>query len=126
MSNYLFVALGKKANRHVFVYHLTNKQKRYVLLTFLLKKIHESKLSSCSWRKTNFSFFYDKTTSIIFKFLYFLGFFFCSMINPRISFMPFFVFIVFSQAEHAVFVDVGSTKSMRVMSKVLKIEHMSF
>ena len=48
------------------------------------------------------------------------------MINPRISFMPFFVFIVFSQAEHAVFVDVGSTKSMRVMSKVLKIEHMSF
>ena len=91
MSNYLFVALGKKANRHVFVYHLTNKQKRYVLLTFLLKKIHESKLSSCSWRKTNFSFFYDKTTSIIFKFVYFLGFFFffCSMINPRISFMPF-------------------------------------
>ena len=127
MSNYLFVALGKKANRHVFVYHLTNKQKRYVLLTFLLKKIHESKLSSCSWRKTNFSFFYDKTTSIIFKFLYFLGFFFfCSMINPRISFMPFFVFIVFSQADHTVFVDVGRTKFMRVMSKVLKIEHMSF
>ena len=129
MSNCLFRALGKKANRHVFVFHLTNKQKSYVLFTFFLKKIHESKLSSCSWRKTNFSFFYDKTTSIIFKFLYFLGFFFfffCSMINPRMSFMPFFVFIVFSQADHTVFVDVGQTKSMRVMSKVLKIEHMSF
>ena len=49
--------------------------------------------------------------------------FFCGIINPRISFMSFFVFIVFSQADHSVFVDEGRTKSMRVMKKALKFEY---
>ena len=39
--------------------------------------------------------------------------------------MPFFVFIVFSQADHTVFIDEGRTKSMRVMNKVVKIEHIN-
>ena len=39
--------------------------------------------------------------------------------------MSFFVFIVFSQADHTVIVDVGWTKSIRVRNKVLKIEHIN-
>ena len=39
--------------------------------------------------------------------------------------MSIFVFIVFSQVDHTVFVDVGRTKSMRVMNKVLKIEYIN-
>ena len=123
MSNCLLRALGKKANRHVFAFNLTNKQKRYVLFRFLKKKIQKaiSALALALSSKLTFSFSDDKTTSIIFRFLYFP--FFCGIINPRISFMSFFVFIVFSQVDHTVFVDVGRTKSMRVMNKVLKIEH---
>ena len=78
------------------------------------------------WCKLTSRFSYDKTTSIIFLFLYFPMFFFSGIINPQIAFMSFFfVFIVFSQADHTVIVDVGWTKSIRVRNKVLKIEHIN-
>ena len=77
------------------------------------------------WCKLTSRFSYDKTTSIIFRFLYFPMFFFSDIINPQIAFMSFFVFIVFSQADHTVIVDVGWTKSIRVRNKVLKIEHIN-
>ena len=62
-----------------------------------LKKIHKRKLSSCSWRKINFSFFLRKKPLSLF--LDFCpGYLIFFLQHPRISFMPFFVFIVFSQA----------------------------
>ena len=102
-------------------------------LRFLKKSIKANSALALGAKLTS-RFPYDKTTSIIFRFLYFpvlvlvlvcfgLFCFFCGIINPGISFMSFFVFIVFSQADHSVFVDVGCTKSMRVMKKALKFEY---
>ena len=90
-----------------------------------LNKIHKRKLCSCSWRKLTSRFSYDETTSIIFRFFYFPVFFFLRHNKPTNIVYVFLVLIVFSQADHIVFVDVGRTKSLRVMNKVLKIEYIN-
>ena len=100
MCNCLFRALGWKANRHVFVFHLTNKQKRHVLFTFK-KKIHKRKLSSCSWRKINFSFFLrKKPLSLFLDFCPgYLIFFFVAPTNIVYAFLRFYCLFTGNQRQ---------------------------
>ena len=97
MCNCLFRALGWKANRHVFVFHLTNKQKRHVLFTFKKKSIKGNSALAFGAKLTS-RFSYEKNHVHYFQIFVLSWLFNFFLQHPRISFMPFFVFIVFSQA----------------------------